>query len=215
LWFKGGHKNDLYDLYLIDYPLQEAMMQKYLLLFLVFFAATLDSQTITNVRGGVANGRYEFTYDLEGMSGSTYIIYVNATDQQGNTIRPTQLSGDITEVTPGKGKVIWWEPQLEGRPLQGWTITLKAQVNIGIQWIYVEGGTFSMGGNGLYDGKPIHTVTVSSFDIGATEVTFDQYDMFCEATGATKPSDEGWGRGKRPVINVSWHDAIAFLQMGK
>lgn len=42
------------------------------------------------------------------------------------------------------------------------------------------------------------------------EVTFDQYDAFCDSTGRSKPSDEGWGRGKRPVINVSWDDAKAF-----
>jgi formylglycine-generating enzyme required for sulfatase activity len=39
------------------------------------------------------------------------------------------------------------------------------------------------------------------------EVTFDQYDAFCEATGREKPDDGGWGRGSRPVINVSWEDA--------
>ena len=26
-----------------------------------------------------------------------------------------------------------------------------------------------------------------------------------------KPSDEGWGRGRRPVINVSWDDAQAYV----
>jgi formylglycine-generating enzyme required for sulfatase activity len=42
------------------------------------------------------------------------------------------------------------------------------------------------------------------------EVTFDQYDAFCKATSREKPSDAGWGRGNRPVINVSWDDATAF-----
>jgi formylglycine-generating enzyme required for sulfatase activity len=44
------------------------------------------------------------------------------------------------------------------------------------------------------------------------EVTFDQYDAFCEATSRSKPSDDGWGRGNRPVINVSWNDATDFAQ---
>jgi formylglycine-generating enzyme required for sulfatase activity len=44
------------------------------------------------------------------------------------------------------------------------------------------------------------------------EVTFAQYDAFCDATGRQKPSDEGWGRGNRPVINVDWNDATAFAQ---
>ncbi len=41
-------------------------------------------------------------------------------------------------------------------------------------------------------------------------MTFDQYDRFCEETGREKPDDEGRGRGRRPVINVSWNDAKAF-----
>ena len=43
-------------------------------------------------------------------------------------------------------------------------------------------------------------------------MTFEQYDRFCEETGRRKPGDEGWGRGRRPVINVSWNDARAFAK---
>ena len=35
---------------------------------------------------------------------------------------------------------------------------------------------------------------------------------FARATGRDLPSDEGWGRGNRPVINVSWRDAQAYVQ---
>ena len=52
--------------------------------------------------------------------------------------------------------------------------------------------------------------TLSAFKISKYEVTFEQYDLFCNVTGREKPSDEGWGRGKRPVINVNWYDATAF-----
>lgn len=41
-------------------------------------------------------------------------------------------------------------------------------------------------------------------------VTFDEYDRYCKATGIEKPDDRGWGRGRRPVINVSWNDATAY-----
>jgi formylglycine-generating enzyme required for sulfatase activity len=43
-------------------------------------------------------------------------------------------------------------------------------------------------------------------------VTFAEYDRFAEATGREKPDDEGWGRGRRPVINVSWEDARDYAQ---
>jgi len=78
---------------------------------------------------------------------------------------------------------------------------------LGIKWIEIQGGTFTMG-----RGNSVHQATLSSFYMSATEVTFDQYDTFCEATGAKKPDDNGWGRGNRPVINVSWSDAIDFCQ---
>ncbi len=55
-----------------------------------------------------------------------------------------------------------------------------------------------------------HEVCVAAFAIGRTEVTFDDYDAFAAATGREPPDDAGWGRGKRPVINVSWHDATAY-----
>ena len=59
--------------------------------------------------------------------------------------------------------------------------------------------------------RPAHKVTLTySFYMNKYEVTFDEYDAFCEATGRTKPYDSGWGRGTRPVMNVSWNDAIAY-----
>jgi len=48
--------------------------------------------------------------------------------------------------------------------------------------------------------------------MSATEITFDQYDRYCEATLTKKPGDNGWGRGKLPVVNVSWNDAVAYCR---
>jgi len=76
----------------------------------------------------------------------------------------------------------------------------------------IPGGTFTMGdlfGEGSSD-ETQHSVTVSEFYLGKTEVTFDDFDAFCTATGREKPSDSGWGRGKRPVINVDWYDAVEY-----
>ena len=74
--------------------------------------------------------------------------------------------------------------------------------DLGIRWIQVEAGTFTMG-----LGNAAKQVTVRRFMISATEVTFDQYDAFCDATEKSKPDDNGWGRGTRPVCNVSYADA--------
>jgi formylglycine-generating enzyme required for sulfatase activity len=86
-----------------------------------------------------------------------------------------------------------------------------------MEWVAIPAGTFMMGSpeneNGRYDNEgPQHQVTLSGFKMSKYEVTFAQYDAFCEATGRSKPSDNGWGRGIRPVINVSWDDAAAFAE---
>ena len=57
---------------------------------------------------------------------------------------------------------------------------------------------------------PQHSVQIASFALGRYEVTFDEYDVFAKATSRELPNDNGWGRGLRPVINVSWDDAQAY-----
>lgn len=86
-----------------------------------------------------------------------------------------------------------------------------------IEWVAIPAGTFMMGtpdseADGTRNERPQHQVTLGGFKMSKYEVTFAQYDAFCEATGRSKPSDNGWGRGNRPVINVSWYDATAFAQ---
>src|SRR5262245_49298188 len=41
---------------------------------------------------------------------------------------------------------------------------------------------------------------------------FDEYDRFALATRKPLPPDQGWGRGQRPVINVTWEDAQDFAK---
>jgi formylglycine-generating enzyme required for sulfatase activity len=50
------------------------------------------------------------------------------------------------------------------------------------------------------------------YGISTHEITFDEYDRFAQETVRTLPSDEGWGRGNRPVVNVSWRDAAAYAE---
>ena len=79
--------------------------------------------------------------------------------------------------------------------------------------VFIPAGDFIMGaGYGDADERPAHRVYLDAFYIDKYEVTFNQYDKFCEATGRRKPDDNGWGRGNRPVINVSWLDASMFAK---
>ena len=77
----------------------------------------------------------------------------------------------------------------------------------------ISGGGFEMGNGdkGAYDDeRPAHQVIVGNYYLGIREVTFAEYDLFCDLTAKAKPNDEGWGRNQRPVINVSWQDAAAY-----
>ena len=95
--------------------------------------------------------------------------------------------------------------------------------------VVIPAGRFRMGCNYVYtiraggvtvvsdlceydvEALPVHAVTVGSFALSKYEVTFEEYDRFTEATGREQADDEGWGRGNRPVINVSWDDAQAYV----
>jgi len=82
-----------------------------------------------------------------------------------------------------------------------------------LDFIRIPGGRFLMGDSAHrgYDfEKPLHPVTVREFFIARHETTFAAYDAFAKATGRPLPDDAGWGRGSRPVVNVSWDDARAF-----
>ena len=58
---------------------------------------------------------------------------------------------------------------------------------------------------------PRREVTIPSrFAIGRFAVTFEEYDRFVLATDANLPSGHGWGRDRRPVINISCEQAEAY-----
>ena len=71
--------------------------------------------------------------------------------------------------------------------------------------VFVGGGVFKMGPRN----NP-HNVNIKGFFIGKYLVTFADYDQYCEEENLPKPSDENWGRGRCPAINVNWFDAINY-----
>jgi formylglycine-generating enzyme required for sulfatase activity len=84
--------------------------------------------------------------------------------------------------------------------------------------IALPAGSFMMGSPATEperekDEGPQHRVQLKAFAVGQYEVTFAQWDACVAAGGCTtKPADEGWGRGQRPVINVSWNDAQQYVK---
>jgi formylglycine-generating enzyme required for sulfatase activity len=78
--------------------------------------------------------------------------------------------------------------------------------------VELKRGLFSMGSTKYEVERPPHSVVVPAFAISKYEVTFDEYDAFVLATGARRPDDLRQGRGQRPVVDVSWDDAKAYVE---
>jgi formylglycine-generating enzyme required for sulfatase activity len=86
-------------------------------------------------------------------------------------------------------------PQSFTEPLNGASIEMVA----------IKGGTFQMGSNEGDDEKPIHSVTVSDFSIGKTEVTQAQWVAIMGSNPSSFKGDN------LPVEQVSWDDVQVFL----
>lgn len=93
--------------------------------------------------------------------------------------------------------------------------SLVMNIHVLPQMVQIPGGIFLMGDSERYVASftiPAHQVMIKPFAMGQYEVTFEEYDRFALTEGRALPGDEGWGRGMRPVINVSWEDAQAYAQ---
>ena len=90
----------------------------------------------------------------------------------------------------------------------------------GMNMVTILPGTFMMGSpkdelRRDSNESPRHKVTIDyPFEVGKFEVTFNQWNA-CVAGGGCRghrPKDMGWGKGTRPVINVSWQDAQSYVK---
>lgn len=95
---------------------------------------------------------------------------------------------------------------------------LKAAEYIEPEMVVIPAGSFVMGSPKSETGRcvdegPQRCVEIPAFKLARYEVTFDEWDA-CVADGGCKhsPDDNGWGRGKRPVINISWWDAQEYIR---
>lgn len=82
------------------------------------------------------------------------------------------------------------------------------------EWVTIPEGEFWMGGEGQYDGKPLHKVYLPEYQIAKVPVTNAQYAIYVKDAGVAPPSN--WRGGNvpqglenHPVVNVAWLDAMA------
>jgi formylglycine-generating enzyme required for sulfatase activity len=86
------------------------------------------------------------------------------------------------------------------------------------EMLVVPAGSFMMGSPADEPEReseegPQHRVAIAkAFAVGKFPVTFDEWDACLRDGGCNghRPADQGWGRGKRPVINVNWNDAKGY-----
>jgi hypothetical protein len=88
-----------------------------------------------------------------------------------------------------------------------------------LEWVFIRGGAFSMGSaDGFGNERPVHEVTVASFDMLRTEVTVEQYGECVAAGMCTVPGTGAYGnwntpgREDHPVNHVSWQEAVDFCR---
>ena len=81
--------------------------------------------------------------------------------------------------------------------------------------VVIPAGTFRMGcisgRNCDTNERPVHEVRVPSYALSRHEITFAQWDDCVEYGPCQWSGDEGWGRGNRPVIYVSWYEAQDYV----
>ncbi|WP_435276289.1 SUMF1/EgtB/PvdO family nonheme iron enzyme [Psychrobium sp. nBUS_13] len=147
-------------------------------------------------------GHYDITIKRKGYHDKTGKIALSADNKTFSyqlskvpvkvTPKPESTALNATVTKQGKDKVY---------TVDGVTFTMK----------HIPAGRFEMGclsndTDCSVDEKPAHDVSLTSFYMMETETTFALWDSCVKAGKCDKPSDKGWGRGTRPVMNVSFNN---------
>jgi formylglycine-generating enzyme required for sulfatase activity len=87
------------------------------------------------------------------------------------------------------------------------------------EMVVIPAGQFTMGspesepGRFSSEGPQREVFVRSSLAVGKFEVTFGEWDACVSAGGCShRPNDFGWGRGRQPVVDVSWEDAQQYVR---
>ncbi len=198
----------------------------FFLLLSVFTAVCSFGQTVSNVDAYQEGKNIIITYNTD-KAGSVGDVYCS-TDGGRTWGEPLkQVNGDVNKQVPAGSHRIVWDVLAEREKLAGANICFKVEVNSGrftedggrftvngvsFEMVRVEGGTFRMGAtseqedDAYSDEKPVHSVILSSYYIGKTEVT----QALWQAVMGSNPSN--FKGADLPVECVSWNDCQEFIQ---
>lgn len=120
------------------------------------------------------------------------------------------LQGRITSVNPLQ--------TIDNQTSKAHNISIFRDTNFAPEMVNIPMGSFLMGSPKNEKGRsrnegPQHSVVLNySLSVSRFAITFDEWDFFIKNSGYQNRADDwGWGRGRRPVINVNWSDVQAYL----
>ena len=191
----------------------------FFLLLSVVTAVCSFGQMVSNVDAYQEGKNIIITYDTD-KAGSVGDVYCSTDGGRtwGEPLR--QVTGDVNKLVPAGSHRIVWDVLSEREKLAGANICFKVEANSGrfsvrgvsFEMVRVEGGTFRMGatseqGSDVWDNeKPVHSVTLSGYYIGKTEVT----QALWKAVMGSNPSK--FIGDNLPVEMVSWDDCQEFIR---
>ena len=191
----------------------------FFLLLSVFTAVCSFGQTVSNVDAYQEGKNIIITYDTDKAG---FVDFVFCSTDGGRTwSKPLrQVTGDVNKQVPAGSHRIVWDVLAEREKLVGENISFKVEGDVGrftvngvsFEMVRVEGGTFRMGATSEQkndadsDEKPVHSVTLSSYYIGKTEVT----QALWQAVMGSNPSN--FKGADLPVECVSWDDCQEFIR---
>ena len=183
-------------------------MFKFIFLLSCFFLTRVFAQTLSNIDFFAEGKKVVITYDLSDCEpGEYYYVTLNFVEQSTLKVTvPKTISGDVKKLTCGSKRIVWdigadvrtlsgkFYPELEVMKAKKSLFIEKNSVKI--EFVEIPAGTYKMGSNKKEIGRSYdeqqHKVTLPSFKMSKNEITFEQFDVFCEATGRIKPNDSGW-----------------------
>ena len=181
--------------------------------------------TGTLVLSGVPEGA---AVTIDGISVAGFVHIVNLkSDQQmieiriycegyADFVKAVALSASlVTEIAVEMNRKQIESSESNGRPLSRRVLTypnLEAYID---SLRSIPGGQIQMGSTKYDDEKPVHTVRLSGFRLGATPVTVAVWKEYCIASGTKLPEAPSWGLlDDHPIVNVSWNDIMGVDGIG-
>ena len=199
------------------------MKRIYILILLIVCNLVAFGQRVSNARFEQVGKQVRICYDLS--SDASIEIYLSTDGGKTFEYSPLRsVTGDVgKKVLAGYNRCAMWDVLSDKEKLQGNNITFKIRAvplssnqtftvaGVSFTMVFVEGGTFTMGATSEQgddaddDEKPTHSVTLSDYYIGETEVT----QALWKAVMGSNPS---YFKGDNlPVENVSYDDVKTFI----